>query len=57
MPVKRCRLDDKPGWKYGDSGKCYTYTAGNKKSESAAKLKAAKQGFVIAKSSGEKLKS
>lgn len=57
MPVKRCRSDDKPGWKYGDSGKCYTYTAGNKKSESTAKLKAAKQGIAISRESGEKFKS
>lgn len=54
MPLKRCRSKDKSGWKYGNSGKCYTYTAGSKASESAAKLKAIKQGFIIAKSSGEK---
>jgi len=47
MPLKRCKLDKKPGWKYGNSGKCYTYTTGNKVSESAAKLKAAKQGAAI----------
>ena len=46
MPLKRCKKDNKPGWKYG-SGKCYTYTAGNKASEAAAKLKAAKQGAAI----------
>ena len=56
MPVKRCSSDNKPGWKYGDSGKCYTYTAGNKKSEAAAKLKASKQGIAISRESGEKFK-
>lgn len=56
MPLKRCKLKNKPGWKYGNSGKCYVYTAGNKASESTAKLKAIKQGFIIAKSSGEKFK-
>ena len=56
MPLMRCKEDNKPGWKYGNSGKCYVYIAGNKKSESAAKLKAIKQGFIIAKSSGEKFK-
>ena len=57
MPVKRCRSDNKPGWKYGDSGKCYTYAAGNKKSESVAKLKAVKQGIAISRESMEKFKS
>lgn len=56
MPLKRCKLENKPGWKYGNSGKCYVYTAGNKASESTAKLKAIKQGFIVAKSSGEKFK-
>jgi len=54
MPLKRCRLKDKPGWKYGDNGACYTYTAGNEKSEAAAKLKAIKQGIAISRESGEK---
>jgi len=56
MPLMKCKLEKKPGWKYGKSGKCYTYTSGNKKSESTAKLKAIKQGFIIPKSSGEKFK-
>lgn len=55
MPLMKCRKDDKPGWKYGDSGVCYTYKAGNEKSEAAAKLKAIKQGIAISRSSGEKL--
>lgn len=54
MPVKRCRLDNKPGWKYGDDGKCYTYTAGNEKSEAAARLKASKQGVAIRMRGGKK---
>ena len=53
----KCKKDDKPGWKYGDSGACYTYTAGNEKSEAAAKLKAAKQGIAISRESGEKFKT
>lgn len=24
MPIKRCTKNGKSGWKYGDSGKCYT---------------------------------
>ena len=59
MPLKRCKVtkDNKilPGWKYGKNNKtCYVYQAGNKASEARAKLLALKQGFIIAKSSGEK---
>jgi len=57
MPLMKCRLNDKPGWKYGDSDACYTYTAGDKKSESAAKLKAIKQGIAISRESGEKFET
>lgn len=40
MPVKRCTVDHTKGWKYGDSGKCYT--------GKGAKGKASKQGRAIA---------
>ena len=39
MPVKRCTKDGVSGWKYGDSGHCYTGPG--------AKSKAAKQGQAI----------
>lgn len=47
MPVKSCNKDGKPGYKWGDSGKCYTYTPGNEQSKKAAKEKAIKQGQAI----------
>jgi hypothetical protein len=31
MPLKKCSDDDKSGWKWGDSGKCYTGRDGKKK--------------------------
>lgn len=31
MPLKRCSVDGKPGWKYGDSGHCYTGPNGRQK--------------------------
>ena len=31
MPLKKCSEDQKSGWKWGDSGKCYTGPEGNKK--------------------------
>jgi len=44
MPLMRCQKDGKPGWKFGDSGFCYTYSGNDRAAEAAAKLKAAKQG-------------
>ena len=47
MPLKRCSSDERPGWKWGDSGKCYTYIRGDAQSESQAKSKALRQGRAM----------
>lgn len=47
MPVQRCQSDGKPGYKWGASGHCYTYTAGNKESREEARHKAEQQGAAI----------
>jgi hypothetical protein len=47
MPVQRCRRDGKPGYRWGDEGKCYIYTPGNESSRKQAKQKAAEQGRAI----------
>ena len=47
MPIKSCELDTKPGFKWGDSGKCYTYTKDNEGSLRNARKKAAIQGLAI----------
>jgi len=39
MPLKRCEVNSKPGWKWGDGGKCYT--------GSGAKERAIKQAVAI----------
>lgn len=39
MPLKKCNNDGKSGWKWGDSGKCYTGPG--------AKKAAIKQGVAI----------
>lgn len=44
MPVKRTTKNGKPAYRWGDSGKAYTYTAGNKASREQAKAKARRQG-------------
>lgn len=47
MPVKECQSDGKPGFKYGDTGKCYTYTEGDDESKERAREKAKRQGRAI----------
>ena len=46
MPLKQCSSGGKSGWKYGDSGHCYTGPG--------AKRKAIKQWVAISMRSGEK---
>jgi hypothetical protein len=55
MPLMACTIKDKPGFKYGESGHCYTYTVGNEESRRRAKQLAILQGTAIAQSTGEKL--
>jgi len=47
MPIKQCELDKKPGFKWGDAGKCYTYTKDNEGSLRNARKKATAQGLAI----------
>lgn len=43
MPVKACSESGKPGFKFGNSGYCYTYTEGNDASREEARNKAIAQ--------------
>ena len=47
MPVQSCSSDDKPGYKWGDGGKCYTYDPNSESSKAEAKKKALAQGIAI----------
>lgn len=49
MPLKQCKVNNQPGYKWGDKGKCYTYNPKNEKSRKEAKKKAIKQGVAIEK--------
>ena len=46
MPVQSCSDKGNPGYKWGDQGSCYTYTAGDEKSMNEAKSKAQLQGLA-----------
>jgi hypothetical protein len=47
MPIQSCSDDGKPGFKWGDTGKCYTYTPGSEFSRKEARRKALAQGIAI----------
>jgi len=44
MPVQRTTKDGKPAYKWGKSGKAYTYEPGNRESRERARRRAEEQG-------------
>ena len=44
MPIISCELDGKPGYKWGQSGKCYTFTPGDVDDMKSARSMASAQG-------------
>ncbi len=46
MPVQSCSIKGKPGYKYGNSGKCYTYNPNSEASKTKARNKARHQGIA-----------
>jgi hypothetical protein len=54
MPIQSCQSENKPGFKWGESGNaCYTYNPNDKKSRETARRKAIKQGVAITISKGD----
>ena len=47
VPIMRCQRNGKPGYKWGESGYCYTYTPGDERSREEARRKAMEQGRAI----------
>jgi|694.fasta_scaffold86308_3 hypothetical protein len=47
MPVKDCQDNNQSGYKWGDEGKCYTYSPNNEGSKRNAKKSAILQGLAI----------
>ncbi len=47
MPLQRCEHEGKPAWRWGESGKAYTYEPGNEESERRARKQAISQGLAI----------
>lgn len=53
MPVQSCQLDGKPGFRWGESGKCYTYETGDTASRRRARSRAQAQGAAIEANKGD----
>lgn len=49
MPVQPCNENGKPGYRWGEAGKCYTYTPGNRRGRADARVKAEVQGYAVEK--------
>lgn len=47
MPIQKCEVDGRPGFKWGEQGKCYTYTPGDEESMARAKAACERQGRAI----------
>ncbi len=47
MPVQECQSDGQPGYRWGEEGKCYTYTPSDEESRKAARAKAERQGRAV----------
>ena len=47
MPIEQCRKDNKPGYRWGSSGACYTYTAGDTQGRLRARRLALRQARAI----------
>jgi hypothetical protein len=47
MPIRQCRIDNKPGYKWGQQGKCYDYNPNDEESKYQAKKSAISQGIAI----------
>jgi hypothetical protein len=47
MPVRECQENDKPGYKWGEQGKCYTYNPDNEGQRRKAKQNAIIQGYAV----------
>jgi hypothetical protein len=54
MPVHTTTKNGKPAYQWGNTGKKYTYTAGNAASRERAKKKAIQQGLAVANRTGTK---
>lgn len=56
MPVQTCQANNKPGFKFGPSGKCFTYSSNSETGRERARARAEAQGRAI-EAEGGKMKN
>ena len=56
MPVQTCQSNNRPGFKFGPSGKCFTYRSNDASGRAQARARAEVQGRAI-RAAGGKLKN
>ena len=49
MPIRRVTVGGKAAYRWGETGKPYTYAPGNKASAEAARKRAIAQGLAVAR--------
>lgn len=54
MPVQSCSDNERPGYKWGEQGVCYTYSKGNLSQKKRAKRRAFYQGLAMGEASNFK---
>lgn len=47
MPIKSCTFENKPGFRWGNTNKCWTYTPGDEASKKEAKKAVIRQAIKI----------
>lgn len=52
MPLSRCEIGGKPGWRWGRAGKCYSYDPDDEGSEAGARKKALAQAAAMGEVGG-----
>jgi len=53
MPIQSCQANSRPGFKFGPSGKCFTYRSGDSSGRAQARARAAAQGRAIEAEGGK----
>jgi hypothetical protein len=47
VPLQRCEDGGRPGWRWGQAGKCYTYAPGSAAAQRLAKQRAMAQAVAM----------
>lgn len=57
MSVRKCNLDGKPGWQWGEDGECHTYDENSPSGNASAKARAIADSGVVTESKKPKVQN